>query len=88
MLRAEGIRVPGSKEASFLGRFYRIPCVSISTFRWERGLVYYCLLGNCGATASSAVIFRMRGLYRDKSYNTLVVIHATSRYRGVISRFS
>ena len=51
MLRDEGIRMPGSKEASFFRRFYRIPCVGFSLFGWERGLVYYCLLENCGATA-------------------------------------
>ena len=51
MLRAEGIRVPGSKEASFFRRFYQIPCVGFSPFGWELGLVYYCLLENCGATA-------------------------------------
>ena len=51
MLRAEGIRVPGYNEASFFRRFYRIPCVGFSPFGWERGLVYYCLLENCGATA-------------------------------------
>ena len=43
MIRAEGIRVPGSKEASFFRRFYRIPCVGFSPFDWERGLVYYLL---------------------------------------------
>ena len=51
MFRAEGIRMPGSKEASFFRRFYRIPCESFSPFDWERGLVYYGLLENCGATA-------------------------------------
>ena len=50
MLRAEGIRVPGSKEDSFFRRFYRIPCVGYSPFGWERELVYYCLLENCGTT--------------------------------------
>ena len=50
MLRAEGIRVPWSKEASFFRRFYRIPYVGFSPFGWERGLVYYCLLENCGTT--------------------------------------
>ena len=50
MLRAEGIRVPGSKEESFFRRFYRIPCVGFSPFGWERELVYYCLLENCGTT--------------------------------------
>ena len=27
MLRAEGIGMPGSNEATFIHRFYRIPCV-------------------------------------------------------------
>ena len=50
MLQAEGIRVPGSKEASFFRRFYRIPFVGFSPFGWERGLVYYCLLEICRIT--------------------------------------
>ena len=29
MLRAEGIRVPGSKDDSLIRRFYRIPCVGL-----------------------------------------------------------
>ena len=38
---------PGSKEGSFFGRFcWILPSV---------GLVYYCLLGNCGTTASTSV---------------------------------
>ena len=49
MLPTEGMRVPGSKEDSFFPRYYRIPCVvGFSPFGWERVLVYYCLLENCG----------------------------------------
>jgi len=40
MLRAEGIRIPGSKQANyFLRRYYRIPCVCV--FFWGGGI--YCL---------------------------------------------
>ena len=88
MLRAEGIRVPGSKE---IRGFYRIPCVGFSPFSFwnvgwlttswlkiaEQRLFYIC------------TSFRlMRGLYRDKSNNALVVIGATARYRSVLSHFS
>ena len=51
MLRAKGITMPGPKEASFFRRFYQIPCVGFSPFRWKRGLDYYCLIEHCGATA-------------------------------------
>ena len=36
MLRAEGIRITGSKEDCFFRRVYRIPCVGFSPFGWER----------------------------------------------------
>ena len=39
MLRAEGIRMSGSKEAGLFRRFHRIPCVGFSPFGWELGLV-------------------------------------------------
>ena len=56
MLRDEGIMMPGSKEASFFRRFYRIPGVDFLLFGWERGLlVHYCILENCGAAASTTV---------------------------------
>ena len=51
MHRSEGIRLPGSNEDILFHIFYRIPCVAFSPFSWECGLVYYYLLGNCGATA-------------------------------------
>ena len=81
MLREKGIMIYGSEEASFFRRLYRIPCVGFSPFGWEHGLVYYYLLENCGATASTAVTFRMRGLYRDKS-QTLIFIrwHLKNKY--------
>ena len=52
MLQAKGIKMPGSKEAIFYRGF---PCVEFSPFGGERGLVYYCLLENCGASASTVV---------------------------------
>ena len=73
ILRPEGIEIPGSKEASFFRRFYSISC-GFSPFVWERGLVYYCLLENRGATASISVsAFRMRDPYREKSYNVFQI---------------
>ena len=43
------ILCPGLRRtASFVD--YRILCVGFSPFGWERELVYYCLLGNCGTT--------------------------------------
>ena len=79
MLRAEGIRVPGSG-ASFFRRFYRVPCVGFSPFSWERGLVYYaCLKIAEQRFFYVCASFRMRGLYRDKFYNELVVIGTTAR---------
>ena len=81
MFRAEGIMVPGSEEASFFRKFYRIPWVGFSPFCWERGLVYYCLHENCGTTTFLYLfqLFRMRELYRDKSWNELVVMLSFSR---------
>ena len=56
MLRAERIRIPGSKEANFFPRFYQIPCVGFPPFGGKHGLVYYYrLLEHCGATAPTAV---------------------------------
>ena len=56
MLRDEEIMMPGSKEASFFRRFYRIPFVSFLLFGCERGLlIHYCVLENCGAAASTTV---------------------------------
>ena len=69
MLRAEGITVPGSKEASFFHRFYRIPCVGFSPFGWERELVYYCWKIAEQQFFYSCASFRMHGLYRYKSNN-------------------
>ena len=58
MLRAEGMKIPGSKEAKLFGRFYRIPCVGFSPFGMERGLIYYyCLLEIYGATAFALSAF-------------------------------
>ena len=62
MLQAEGIRMPGSKEASFFRRFLKLP---------NNGFYF-------------GVSFRLRGLYRDKSYNALVAIDTTARYRSVL----
>ena len=91
MLRAEGIRVSGSKEDSFFRRFYRIPCVGFSPFGWERGLVYYYLLENCGTTVfvhRCQLSYAWTTVYRDKSNNELVVIGTTARHSSVLSRFS
>ena len=62
MLRAEVIRMVGSKETNFFQRFYCLPCVGFSRFHGERGLVCYCPLENYGAavaccTAVSAFAF-------------------------------
>lgn len=57
MFQAEGIMMPVSKEANFFRKFYCTPYVSFSAFEGERGLVYYCLLENCGATPSPLVRF-------------------------------
>ena len=81
MLRAEGIRVPGSKEGNFFRRFYRIlyvgwfttACLKIAEQR-----LFYTYLS-----------FRMHGLYRDKSNNAFSSDRYHSyRYRSVLSRFS
>ena len=90
MIRAEGIRVPGSKATSFFRTFYRIPCVGFSPFGWERELVYYCLLENCGTTVflHLCTSFRLRELYRDKSNNELVVIGTAAIDIEVCSRVS
>ena len=72
MLRAEGLRVPGSTEGNFFSRFYRIPCVAFSPFSWERGLVYStttCLKIAEQRIFYSCASFRMCGLYRDKPNN-------------------
>ena len=87
LLRVEGIMIPWSKEASFFHRFYRILCAGFSPFGWERGLVYYCLSAR-KLWSNGFSSFRMRGLHRDKSYNALVVIGITARYRSVLSHFS
>ena len=47
-----GTMMPGSKEATSFRRFYRIPYVGFSPYGWERGLVYYCRLENCGAATA------------------------------------
>ena len=89
MLRAERIRVPGSKEASsfrssigFLRVWVFLP--SVGNVGWfttaclkiaEQRLFYIC------------ASFRMCGLYRDKSDNALVVIDTTVKCRSVISCF-
>ena len=71
MLPEKEIRVPGSKEDSFFRRFYRIPCVGFSLFGWERGLVYYGLLENCGQRHFYIYVsLRVRVLYRDKTTTT------------------
>ena len=51
MLRSEGVRMPGSKQAYLFRRFYRILYLYFSPFVGQRGLVYNCLLENCGVTA-------------------------------------
>ena len=43
MLQAEGIRMPGSKEASYFRRFDPIPCVDFSPFDFELGLWFTIL---------------------------------------------
>ena len=84
MLRAEGIRMLVSFADS------RVPCVgyilsSVGHVGWftticlkiaEQRLFYIC------------ISFRMRELYRHKSYNELVVIGATAIYIEVCSRIS
>ena len=74
MLRAEGIRVP--------------VCGS-SPFGWERGLVFttVCLKFAEQRLFYICASFRMRGLYRNKSFNELVVIGTTANIE-VCSRIS
>lgn len=63
----------------------------ISPFGAERGLVYYyCLLENRRATAPTGVSasVHMDGLYRDKSYNALIVIGTTSIYLIIIYKYA
>ena len=73
MLRAEGIRVPGSKEDSFFRRLYWIPCVGFLPSVGNVSSVYYCAYLKIAEQQFfyTCASFRMRELYRDKSNNAL-----------------
>ena len=81
--------MPGSREDGFFRRFYRIPCVgflpSVGNVSW---ITSACLkIAEQWFFYIICTSFRMRGLYRDKSYNALVVIGTTASDRSVLSCF-